>query len=69
MAKEKSSRKIELTEEDFLLILDLKHTLEVTSQSLIQKLDHVLQRHTVRDPAWKGQLVQLEGKKKVSLDT
>lgn len=61
--EEKSLRKIEMTEDDFLLLIDIKRTIEVSTQNLLDKLNQVLSRHKVRDPAWKGQVVPIESKK------
>lgn len=56
-------RKIELTEDDFLLILDVKRSMETILQEHLNKLNQVLTRHEVRDPAWKGQIVPFEAKR------
>lgn len=52
-------RKVELAEEDFKVLLDIKDTIEI----LLDKLNEVLARHIVRDPAWKGQVVSFEAKR------
>ncbi len=56
-------RKIELTEEDFLLLVDVKKTLESMVHDTLGIMNEVLARHTVRDPSWKGQVVAFEKKK------
>ena len=63
--EEDSIRKVELTENDFKLIIDIKHTMEATLAGLLNKLNQVLDRHTIRDPAWKGQVVPFEAKRLV----
>ncbi len=59
MDQEKSLRKIELTEEDFKLLLDIKQSIE----TLLDKFNYVLSRHTLRDPGWKGQIIPFEKRK------
>lgn len=56
-------RKIELTEEDFLLLVDVKKTLESMVHDTLGIMNEVLARHTVRDPEWKGHVVPFETKK------
>lgn len=60
--EEKSLRKIEMTEDDFLLLIDIKRALEVSTENLLNKLNQVISRHKVRDPAWKGQIIPIKSK-------
>lgn len=56
-------RKVEMAEEDFLSLIELKRFLDSSVHTACDMIDDILAKHTVRDPAWKGQVVAFEKKK------
>jgi hypothetical protein len=65
--KEKNNfRKIELTEKDFLRLSAIKDGMKAVESiihTLMKEMDEILDRHTVRDITWRGQVIPFEKKK------